>query len=246
MLWPSIAEIKYNGIFGRWDSKTKQFYTRNGNVIHGLDHLVDELYDVSDRDGELVIPNMDFFEMNGLLRRMDFKPECEYWIFDAPTNGTHQERIDLLQQAHPYDAESKIRVVGYTIVGNEAEADQFYTSIISKAYEGVVYKYALGRYHDGKQYDVHKRVPLKTIECKIIGFVEGKGQFVGSLGAFLVEFRGKPVKVGGGPGVTHEFRYQVWHNRDKYMGQMLKVGFKSYTAKGSLQSPKYLGIRWDI
>lgn len=246
---PVCGQEKMNGIFGRWDAINQKFYTRRGNVIRGLSMLEAGLkYRLTPSfDGELVIPDMDFFEMNGLIRSHNETPTCVYHIFDMPRE--QRPLCKRLQDAAflvSYTDQRLVKFVPYTVLHTFAAVDEFYKEITTRGGEGVVYKQVASMYRDGKNWDIQKRVPEFDTECKIIRLIEGTKSFTGMLGAFVVDYKGHLVKVGMGKGMDHAFRRSVWHNQDEYLGRMLKVSYKSVTAKGSLQSPKYICVRWDI
>lgn len=245
--FPCLGQVKLDGIFGRWQPDKREFFTRQGNKIKGLDHLIDQLEGFpGPLDGELVIPGMDFFTMNGLIRSFRDIPQCKFYVFDRPG----PERYKTRQQFY-YDSEllidlpDVVRVKAHLLT-NTREVDAFYERVLHHGHEGAVYKQADALYRNGKHYQYMKRVPVKTVECEIIGSYEGKGKLEGMLGGFVVLYKDKPVKVGGGPGVDYAVRTMMWKERDIYPGHMMKVQYKKETAKGSLRSPQFLGIRWDI
>jgi len=244
---PVYGQVKMNGIFGRWEQEKQYFLTRSGKIIQGLTVLQQELKYFPSFDGELVIPNIPFFEMNGLIRSHNETPDCMFYVFDQPlqyvsTKIRLKSYTELLDRA----ALPHVHPLKRFLLNDQEDVDTFYTKVLIAGHEGVVYKSLYSKYYNGKRWYVQKRVPEDSTECPIIGFVEGKKAFIGMLGAFLVDYNGIPVKVGGGIGLTHDFRKTVWDTKDKYMGQMMKVSYKSVTPKGSLQSPKYIGMRWDI
>lgn len=247
MKYPCSGQVKMNGIFGRWCRDKGHLYTRTWNRIYGLDILEWELKDFEDFDGELIVPNIEFFKMNGLLRRRVSKPNTMFYVFDKPEEHPlwriRSQKYMSILRVHP---RKHIHPLKSHFIRNEAEADAFYKRVVEAGHEGVVYKFQNGKYYDGKRWDVQKRVPLKSGEGTIIGFQEGKKSFEGLLGAFLIDFEGVEVKVGGGPGMSHEMRKKIWNNKEKYLGKKLTVSYKAKTPTGSLQSPKYKAIRWDI
>jgi len=248
MKYPVLAQVKMNGIFGRWDSYSGRFYTRSGHVVNGLSVLEAEMQGLPDLDGELVVPGIEFFTMNGLIRNHSEVPACMFYVFDYPLAACADERFYEYTTIINSDQErlKHVKALKYHRCVDEQEATAFYNKVINAGYEGVVYKTIRAFYYDGKKWAVQKRVGQGSTECVITGFEEGKGMFVGKLGAFIVEYNGYPVKVGGGPGVTHEYREHVWANRDSFIGAKMKVSYKSITPNGSLQSPKFLGVRWDV
>jgi ATP-dependent DNA ligase len=245
--YPCYGQVKMDGIFGRWDPVTKEFYTRSNNVIKGLSVLQAELADVEfPLDGELVVPKYDFFTMNGLIRSFNETPTCKYYIFDAPSFG--QVYKDRFQKYRAIDLTSKPHCILMRahVLYDPASLEHFYESVLSAKHEGAVFKNPDARYKNGKHWTYLKRVPVITCECEILSAYEGLGKLKGKLGGFVVDFNGIKVKVGGGPGIDFSMREELWENRHLYIGKMMKCQYKKLTPKGSMRSPQMLGIRWDI
>lgn len=246
IVYPTLGQIKMNGIFGRWDSSSNKIFTRAGNEVNGLTKLKSQLVGLPSFDGELVIPDMEFFEMNGLLRREDEKDTCMFYVFDMPMEGVNTE--NRLKEYHGIlgDMYPNIHPLKYFEIANSVSANTFFITACKAGHEGVVYKNPRSIYYDGKRWDVQKRVQEYSTEAEVIRLEEGKGKMEGMLGAFICNYNGVEVNVGTGQGMTYDFRTEIWHNPNKYLGRKLKVSYKSVTPDGSLQSPKFQGIRWDI
>ena len=247
MKYPCYGQVKMDGIFGRWNPGKKKFFTRSGNMIQGLTILESEMAEFKyPYDGELVIPGMDFFKMNGLIRSFNETPDCRFYIFDAPHyTETFVDRMKMYQGMNIVH-KTKVVLMRTHLLQNELEADSFYYKVLDAKHEGVVYKQPTARYQRGKHWTYLKRVPIKTVECAILSAYEGQGKLAGMLGGFIVDFKGLPVKVGGGPGVDYNMRAMYWKERENLIGQPMKCQYKKVTAKGSMRSPQMLGIRWDI
>ena len=75
----------------------------------------------------------------------------------------------------------------------------------------------------------------------------------GMLGAFIVDYKGNRVHVGGGRGLDHELRTKIWNEKttsDSVIGKILEVSYfgeskDSKTGLNSLTSPQYVIIRTD-
>ena len=245
MKYPMLGQVKMDGIFARYDSNTNEFFTRAGNKVRGLTVLEKELEEFyQPLDGELIIPGLDFFTMNGLLRSFKEKPTCMFYVFDAPNinipyDQRHEYYFDNLQAEH-------VRPMQAHYLASEDDADMFYDKVTKAGHEGVVYKSPDGMYRDGKHWENMKRTPTKTVECEILSAYEGLGKLQGMLGGFVVDFNGVEVKVGGGPGLDFVMRQIMWNDRDKAIGCMMKCSYKKTTPNGSMRSPQMLGLRWDI
>lgn len=246
---PVYGQVKMNGIFGRWDTGALKFYTRSGKVITGVSHLIKECMEAGypSFDGELVVPGVDFFTANGMIRSHNETPTCMFYVFDYP-NPLCATRTRLAEYTRLIDTTRTPHVhpLKYHILHTHAAIDAFYKTVLKAKHEGIVLKHIESKYYNGKKYFVQKRVPSLSTECEIIDVIEGKKSFTGMMGAFLVDFNGVAIKVGMGPGVDHAYRRKVWAGKGSYIGETLKVEYKSVTPQGSMQSPKIMGVRWDI
>ena len=248
MKYPMYGQVKMDGIFGRWGHITKKFYTRSGNMIQGLSVLESELAHINiPLDGELVIPNLDFFTMNGLIRSFNETPGCVYYVFDAPdSTNKYQDRADIYTNILTSLALPHVKPMKVHVLENKVDTMEFHRKVIAAGHEGTVYKQPGAKYIHGKHWHQMKNVPTKTCECLILSAYEGLGKLKGKLGGFVVDFNGTKVKVGGGPGITEDVRARVWEERNSFIGKPLKCQYKKLTPNGSMRSPQMLGIRWDI
>lgn len=248
IVFPVYAQVKLDGIFGRWDCIDKCFYTRDGNRIKGLSVLEAELSEIEgcDLDGELVIPDLDFFTMNGKIRSGEETPDCMYYVFDTVPHGKAYDYELRVYSYMSLTQTTHVHPVKIHVIRSLEEADAFYEKVLARGYEGVVYKSPAAFYTDGKHDHAVKRVPIKSCECTVLSAYEGKGKLSGMLGGFVVDFQGVPVKVGGGPGIDYAKRKEMWENQHRYIGKLMKCTYKSLTPGGSMRSPQMLGLRWDI
>lgn len=86
---------------------------------------------------------------------------------------------------------------------------------------------------------------MQDTEVKLVSMEEGTGKFVGTLGAFIADYNGFPLKIGSG--FSDEQRAEYWNNRDKYIGHYVKVKYfeKTTNQQGgeSLRFPIFLCFR---
>ena len=87
-----------------------------------------------------------------------------------------------------------------------------------------------------------------TMDLPIIRCEEGSNRLSGTLGAFVLDYKGNEVKVGSG--FTDEQREDFWNRRDELAEILCEVKYKevSYdkgTGLESLQFPIFVGLRTD-
>ena len=82
----------------------------------------------------------------------------------------------------------------------------------------------------------------------IVACEEGNGRLQGTLGAFVLDYKGNEVRVGSG--FTDEQRADFWHRRDEMIGTLCEVKYKEIssdknTGAESLQFPVFISLRTD-
>lgn len=87
-----------------------------------------------------------------------------------------------------------------------------------------------------------------TMDLPIIACEEGSGRLAGTLGAFVLDYKGNEVRVGSG--FTDDQRTEFWRNKESLLGALCEVKYKeiSYdknTGADSLQFPVFICLRTD-
>ena len=112
--------------------------------------------------------------------------------------------------------------------------------------EGVMVNLADAVYECKRTTNILKAKLMKSCDLCIVGFEEGEGNFKGTLGATLVEYKNNIVKVGSG--YQLEERNRIWANKDKLIGRIMEVQYfeesiNSKTGLASLRFPVFKDIR---
>ena len=112
--------------------------------------------------------------------------------------------------------------------------------------EGVMVNLADAVYECKRTTNILKAKLMKSCDLCIVGFEEGEGNFKGTLGATLVEYKNNIVKVGSGYQI--EERNRIWANKDKLIGRIMEVQYfeesiNSKTGLASLRFPVFKDIR---
>jgi DNA ligase-1 len=250
--YPCLAAIKKDGIRARFVNG--HLYTRQGHKIIGCEHIENDLKGFKyELDGELYIDGMHFDKLSGLLRNYEKCPEAKYYIFDIPNYpGVKLERTRFL---HGFASSSNIEIVKHYKIKDYESLKRFYSMAINSGEEGIVIYDLYSLYEDKRSYDWMRMVPLKTADCNVIGFYEGKGKFVNSLGGLIVDYNGCSVKVGTGFKEKYDsssdtehilkVRDYIWNNKQTFINQIAEVEFKGDTKAGSMRQPRFKRWRWD-
>nr|DAQ97534.1 MAG TPA: THERMOSTABLE DNA LIGASE [Caudoviricetes sp.] len=251
--WIGIT-LKENGIHGTYyDGIIK---SRQNKVFEGLDHIINEInillqyFPYYVFEGELIRDNIDNLLDNENFRLttsilsdetadktpikldlFDLLPQKEFDLAGVSTR-TYKERLEQLKQIQSLINELGLKYIGVCEIlyeGTDVSQIQKQLDIVdSKGLEGCVV--SLDKYYQRKRLTTLFKVKSwKDADCKIIGYEEGTigSKYEGMLGAFIIDYKGNKVSVGGG--YSDEQRQEMWDNRDKYMGKILQVKFKEET-----------------
>jgi len=269
VVYPVVAAIKKDGTRGRVAYGESRIQTRAGHSLKGMSHLEEELDQYPfEKDGEVVIPGMIFDEGSGKVRNHAETPDAVFWIFDVPNvQGGKLTRLKFMREN--IEETDHVKVVEHRTCTNEKELASFYEEALSAGEEGLVVYKIKHDYRDARSMDWCRMCPVKSADCRVLYFEEGKGKFLGSMGKMVVEFCGHEVKVGTGfvekpfgelsPGQTRKMlkkygtqgayerrrRCYLWANADNFQGMIAEIEFKEKTKVGSMRQPRFKGWRLD-
>ena len=114
-----------------------------------------------------------------------------------------------------------------------------------KGWEGIMQRNADVPYEFKRTTNLLKIKAMDDTEVTLTDMEEGTGKFVGTLGAFIADYQGNRLKIGSG--FSDEQRQEYWNNKDKYIGQTVKVQYfektKNQDGTDSLRFPVFLCFR---
>lgn len=251
-----------------------EILSRQGKQFYGIDHIIsdlDELQTMFDVpmvfDGEIIRRNIDNLSDNenftigtGILNSdAPEKPELMFVLFDllpldefdeGESTATYKERLSVMRNI-PYFIKDldlhNIELVDFLYDGTDTNMIQYWLNVMdSEDKEGcmlardVTYKC---KRHNG----LLKVKTFHTADLRITGFEEGKGKNKGTLGSVIVNYNGNEVGVGG---FSDYLRDEIWNNKDKYLGRLIEVKYKTESTNHSteaisLQFPTFVRFRDD-
>lgn len=111
---------------------------------------------------------------------------------------------------------------------NAADVNTFYETLVADGYEGAMVKGQKGKYTFKRNDTWQKIKPFKTTDLRITGFVEGEGDFVGTLGAVLMEGEeeGKAIKTKVGSGFSRKLRDDIWSDQAGFLNTIGEIKFQ--------------------
>jgi ATP-dependent DNA ligase len=95
--------------------------------------------------------------------------------------------------------------------------------------------------------EIIKLKRVLSFDLRVTGMEEGKGKHAGRLGAIVVDFRGKELRVG--TGFSDYEREKWWRLQDAdgttVVGCIAEIEAMDYSEDGLLREPRFKGIRFD-
>lgn len=243
--WFACAD--YNPTTGLW-SPLKSFSQR---IVPAWKHIdINELNIHSSRRlrliFEAVIPNMDFYTMNGLFnRKKELALDTELWLHDAvPIDSmqTAAERWDTVQLLH---ASGKFKTVPiYGVSSDQEQWEEWFQIAISNGEEGIVGKHLDSYYCPGGRNESLIKIKAevtKDLLCTgVIPTVGKKGE--PSLNLLLRNKSGAIITVV----VPKDADQIAWRNNPSLViGKVCEVVAMSENVGGSLREPRFKSIRQD-
>ena len=267
--WFSLSQ-KLNGVRGTHFEE--KLISRQGKEISGLDHILTDIKKlIPDAanwviDGELIRKNIDHVSDNenfrittGIINQEDGdKSLIQMAIFDILPkdeflHGESQLRYrDRLEQLRKL--EKRIHQLG---LASLYVVDILYTgtdmSMISPCLDQMIREGKEGlmlnrnsKYFRKRHSGILKVKQFYTVDLEIVDLEEGTGRLSGTLGAFVVRYKGNYLRVGSG--MTDEQRKTFWEEGIGLIGRVIEVKYKDEsldkrTSHYSLQFPIFVQLR---
>lgn len=238
--YPCVSTVKLDGI--RAIYRDGVFYTRNGKIIQGVDHLINDLVGAPVLDGELICPSMDFQTSSGCLRSMACSPDAQFHIIDVPEHPD-TEFLVRLRSAHPWTTDSgPIQYIENRMAQSMQDIERHYEEVITAGYEGLVIKPIYYDYVNKRSFNWMKLKAINSVDAPIVDIFEGQGKYTNSLGGVIIEMPDTGVQVRVGSGFSDEMRDEIFSRPEKYIGRLIEVKYHEVTPDGSLRHPRF--YRW--
>ena len=220
-------------------------------------------------DGELT-SGSTFQECSSIMR-IKGEPDFKVWIFDfVNPKGElkpYKERMDELRKFENFNIPS-YEILFPKIVSNQEQIDQLMINNLNAGYEGLMLRDPNGIYKFGRS-SVKENILLKVKEfmddeAEIIAFREKmvntneglKDNFgrtkrsscqdglkpSGTLGGFILR-NSEGLEFSCGSGLNDALRDEIWKNKSKYLGKLVKYKFMSKGIKNLPRHPVFMGFR---
>jgi DNA ligase-1 len=184
-----LVSEKYDGVRGYWDGR--QLLTRGGAVVYAPAWFTAG-WPRQPLDGELWAGRGKFSQAVSTVRQQ--MPEDGAWrgmrfmVFDLPGHpGTFAERNAALTSVIAEINQPWLQQVEQFSVTDRSELQTLLKRIVKQGGEGLMLHRGSSLYRAERNDDLLKIKPYEDAEARVVGYLPGKGKFVGMLGALRVE-----------------------------------------------------------
>jgi DNA ligase-1 len=238
-----------------------QFFSRTGRVLTMFDSLIAPTYESVTPlavkhghlmvDGEMRSDSGRFEDISGDIHRKDhlvqnarfhvfFAMPWERFRFGAD-DLTQFNRMELLENRW-HQTHDAVRLLKYTFVTAHPMIEAAYESYREEGHEGIMIKQVHTPYGGRRSHDWMKMKGEETVDVRVFGLERGQGKYRTMLGALIVVYNGRKVKVSG---MTDAQRTEWWKHPKRIIGKMIEVRFQHVTEQGSLRHPRFVRLRPD-
>lgn len=245
----AIWEPKHDGIRALWiDGELR---TRNGDIIHGADHIRDALAAIDRKlcrptfiDGEFVVDGnfdatLDHFAARGragdqgVLHVFDML-DMGTWRGDAvcPTLTARRRRIDDVIGGRGDDA---VRPIVWGWAADTADAERIARDVIGDGGEGIILKAPSAVYARERASSWIRIKRSELIRGRVIGAIPRRGN-TDMLGALIVDVDGVQWTVAAG--FSNDQRESLW--RMPPIGRTAFIKIMQRTASGQARQARYV------
>jgi len=239
-------------------------FSRTDKQFMNLQHIEEDLKPLFKAcpwivlDGELYNHDLkdDFEKIISLVRkqkptdedRSEARRLTQYHVYDYTGKDYesleglgYKDRQDNLVCSDMYTP--SVHYVKTKRVRNMKAAKYFHKIMLDKGYEGSILRTDTP-YKHGRSYGLMKFKDFSDTEATIIGYEEGKGKRVGTLGKFMMQDdEGNEFGCPPGKGYNYKDLEDMLENVHDYMGQRATFTYFQRTNAGSYRHPLFKCIR---
>lgn len=244
-----LMSEKLDGMRAYWDGE--QLLTRNGHLIHAPEWFIND-FPPFELDGELWIARDQFQKVVSIVRKK--QPDAgwrmvTYQIFEAPNqSGGLLKRLSVLQRYVDEIPVSHLKLIKQTVIKDPAEIQVALQKVLALKGEGLVLRRGVREYHTGRSRDAVKVKWKQDAECVVVGYTEGKGKYVGQVGALKCQLMvnhfpalktaaERIIKIGSG--LSDALR-----KTPPLLGTVVTFQYIGLTQKGLPRFPSFLRVRY--
>ena len=258
---PTFIQPKLDGVrcVIQCDNSVVTAYSRTGKEWKNIQHILEQLQSFFDKypnvilDGELYNHelNNDFEKIISLVRKT--KPTISDRIESADLVQFHC--YDIIDEELPFDQRiefvteslmllgDSIHTVDTNLVDDEIRAQAYHRINLGNGYEGSIVR-TNDAYQCKRSHNLRKFKDFSDAEAYIVGYEEGKGKRLGTLGKFIMQDEdGNKFGCPPGKGYNYKDMKNMLENIHEYMGQSATFTYFERTKAGSYRHPLFKAIR---
>ncbi len=239
-------------------------YSRTGKVWRNIEHILKELVPFFEEhpdivlDGELYNHDLrdNFEKIISLVRktkptdddRFESYEKVQFHCYDTimehmDFKGRHKfirDNFKCKYRVYPYPS---VRPLMAATVNNTEEVEVYHEEFLEAGYEGSILR-KNAPYECKRSWTLMKVKDFSDAEALIVGYEEGKGKRVGTLGKFLMQDDdGNKFGCPPGKGYNYQDMRDMLKDIHKYMGQTATFTYFERTKAGSYRHPLFKSIR---
>ena len=235
-------------------------YSRTGKEWKNIDHILEQLVPFFQEfpdvilDGELYNHDLrdNFEKIISLVRKT--KPTDEDRLEASKKTQFHCYDVILEREELDFDTRNEwlrnnlptsncIKSVSTHLVFREDDAKVYHQRNLDKGYEGSIVRLNY-RYENKRSHNLRKFKDFSDAEATIVGYEEGKGKRVGTLGKFVMQDDdGNKFGCPPGKGYNYQDMRDILRDIHKYMGQRATFTYFERTKAGSYRHPLFKAVR---
>ncbi|MCI2284955.1 DNA ligase [Colwellia sp. MSW7] len=230
---------KLDGIRGYWDGT--QLLTRQGNTIHSPTWFTQD-WPHNVMDGELWIARNQFQATLSCVKKLTIDEQCwrnvRFMIFDLPKHkGTFTQRITTMKRLIEQTDSTFLTMIRQFKLQSTQQLETTLNEVIAQQGEGLMLHLGSAFYHVGRTANIMKLKKYQDAEAAVIGYTNGKGKYLGMLGALTVKTpNGTIFNIGSG--FTDEERVNP-----PPIGSIITYKFNGKTQAGIPRFARFYRIR---
>jgi len=233
-----------------------KYFSRNGKEFKNfnIDDDITEIGHILNRDFGIKYPIMLDMEVTGMshdiysvmtqLRRIkNVDPSIfRFYIFDIVLDKSLEHRQRLLELCFSKYA-GKIQKIPFYYFSDFSleKLNDLVDELHKKGFEGLILFDKNSTYNYGRTVACCKCKKFRSIELRVIGVKSGTGKYSNSLGAFIVEYKGKKISVSGR--LSDEER--EYYYKHPPIGKIIEIQYQEETPNGYLRKPTFIRFRPD-
>ncbi|PVZ70582.1 DNA ligase [Pelagibaculum spongiae] len=238
-----LISEKYDGIRAYWDGE--KLLSRKGNPLKPPKWFIKSMPDFP-IDGELWIGRNKFSQLASVVKK--FKGNrSENWkkvlfmVFDAPKRkGDFNSRYFKLKQWFGGRKTDHIRLVKQTRCKSPEHLKRELAMVEKRGGEGLMIRQPESQHIAGRSGAILKVKSWHDSEGTVIGYVKGRGQFRGMMGALKIKMPdGKTFSLGSG---FSRFQRQ----QPPKIGSTVTYRYRGFHASGLPRFTSFVRVRQDI